>query len=281
MLKQRVITALALLVVLFGVLTSPSVWAFPVFMTLLVGAAAWEWGRLSGFDGLSALGCAVLAVLGCMAIFLGNMHRGTGNALIWLITVWTGVWLFGAAWLLRAGIPAWQRIPRLLRLIMGLVSLWMAWLAAVYLYERQGAWYLLSVMAVVWMADMAAYFVGRTLGRHKLAPRISPGKTWEGATGGMVGVLLLVFCMVPALQGVENIYGATARHAGWVGLLGLAAAMTVLGVMGDLVESLMKRGMNMKDSSNLLPGHGGVLDRVDSLLLVLPLALAATLWMHR
>ena len=281
MLKQRVITALALLVVLFGVLTSPSVWAFPVFMTLLVGAAAWEWGRLSGFDGLSALGCAVLAVLGCMAIFLGNMHRGTGNALIWLITVWTGVWLFGAAWLLRAGIPAWQRIPRLLRLIMGLVSLWMAWLAAVYLYERQGAWYLLSVMAVVWMADMAAYFVGRTLGRHKLAPRISPGKTREGATGGMVGVLLLVFCMVPALQGVENIYGATARHAGWVGLLGLAAAMTVLGVMGDLVESLMKRGMNMKDSSNLLPGHGGVLDRVDSLLPVLPLALAATLWMHR
>ena len=281
MLKQRVITALALLVVLFGVLTSPSVWAFPVFMTLLVGAAEWEWGRLSGFDGLSALGCAVLAVLGCMAIFLGNMHRGTGNALIWLITVWTGVWLFGAAWLLRAGIPAWQRIPRLLRLIMGLVSLWMAWLAAVYLYERQGAWYLLSVMAVVWMADMAAYFVGRTLGRHKLAPRISPGKTWEGATGGMVGVLLLVFCMVPALQGVENIYGATVQHAGWIGLLGLAVAMTVLGVMGDLVESLMKRSMNMKDSSNLLPGHGGVLDRVDSLLPVLPLALAATLWMHR
>ena len=281
MLKQRVITALALLVVLFGVLTSPSVWACPVFMTLLVGAAAWEWGRLSGFDGLSALGCAVLAVLGCMAIFLGNMHRGTGNALIWLITVWTGVWLFGAAWLLRAGIPAWQRIPRLLRLIMGLVSLWMAWLAAVYLYERQGAWYLLSVMAVVWMADMAAYFVGRTLGRHKLAPRISPGKTWEGATGGMVGVLLLVFCMVPALQGVENIYGATVQHAGWIGLLGLAVAMTVLGVMGDLVESLMKRSMNMKDSSNLLPGHGGVLDRVDSLLPVLPLALAATLWMHR
>lgn len=281
MLKQRVITALALLVVLFGVLTSPSVWAFPVFMTLLVGAAAWEWGRLSGFDGLSALGCAVLAVLGCMAIFLGNMHRGTGNALIWLITVWTGVWLFGAAWLLRAGIPAWQRIPRLLRLIMGLVSLWMAWLAAVYLYERQGAWYLLSVMAVVWMADMAAYFVGRTLGRHKLAPRISPGKTWEGAIGGMVGVLLLVFCMVPARQGVENIYGATVQHAGWIGLLGLAVAMTVLGVMGDLVESLMKRSMNMKDSSNLLPGHGGVLDRVDSLLPVLPLALAATLWMHR
>ena len=138
MLKQRVITALALLVVLFGVLTSPSVWAFPVFMTLRVGAAAWEWGRLSGFDGLPALGCAVLAVLGCMAIFLGNMHRGTGNALIWLITVWTGVWLFGAAWLLRAGIPAWQRIPRLLRLIMGLVSLWMAWLAAVYAPQGWG-----------------------------------------------------------------------------------------------------------------------------------------------
>ena len=216
-----------------------------------------------------------------MALFLGNMYRGTDNALAWLITVWTGVWLFGAAWLLRAGIPAWQRIPRLLRLIMGLVSLWMAWLAAVYLYERQGAWYLLSVMAVVWMADMAAYFVGRTLGRHKLAPRISPGKTWEGAIGGMVGVLLLVFCMVPARQGVENIYGATVQHAGWIGLLGLAVAMTVLGVMGDLVESLMKRSMNMKDSSNLLPGHGGVLDRVDSLLPVLPLALAATLWMHR
>ena len=274
MLKQRVITALALLVVLFGVLTSPSVWAFPVFMTLLVGAAAWEWGRLSGFDGLPALGCAVLAVLGCMAIFLGNMHRGTGNALIWLITVWTGVWLFGAAWLLRAGIPAWQRIPRLLRLIMGLVSLWMAWLAAVYLYERQGAWYLLSVMAVVWMADMAAYFVGRTLGRHKLAPRISPGKTWEGAIGGMVGVLLLVFCMVPARQGVENIYGATVQHAGWIGLLGLAVAMTVLGVMGDLVESLMKRSMGMKDSSHLLPGHGGVLDRIDALLPILPLSMA-------
>ena len=281
MLKQRVITALVLLVVLFGVLTSSSVWAFPVFMTLLVGAAAWEWGRLSGFVGLSALGCAVLAALGCLALLLGNMHQGTDNALVWLTTAWAVVWLFGAAWLLRAGIPAWQRIPRSLRLIMGLVSLWMAWLAAVYLYERHGAWYLLSVMAVVWMADMAAYFVGRTLGRHKLAPRISPGKTWEGAIGGMVGVLLLAFCMAPVLQDVENIYGTTVRHAGWIGLLGLAAAMTVLGVMGDLVESLMKRSMNMKDSSNLLPGHGGVLDRVDSLLPVLPLALAATLWMHR
>ena len=120
---------------------------------------------------------------------------------------------------------------------------------------------------------MAAYFVGRTLGRHKLAARISPGKTWEGAIGGMVGVLLLVFCMVPARQGVENIYGATVQHAGWIGLLGLAVAMTVLGVMGDLVESLMKRSMNMKDSSNLLPGHGGVLDRIDALLPTLPLAM--------
>ena len=279
MLKQRIITALALFVILLGVLSYPSPWAFPLFMTVLVSAAGWEWGRLSGLTGAAAWSCAVAMALACAGLMLGGGNFAHHTLWAWVATAWSAIWLLYAYWLLRAGIPAWQRIPRAVRLVLGFVSLGMAWIAIVWLHGQNGISYLLSVIALVWMADIAAYFAGRAFGKRKLAPQISPGKSWAGAVGGTLGVVLMAV-LGAAFLPYDNFYTQTVRHAGWPALVGLTVGIAAVSIMGDLVESLMKRSTGLKDSSNLLPGHGGVLDRIDSLLPVLPLALAATLWMQ-
>ncbi len=279
MLKQRIMTALVLLVILLGVLSYPSPWAFPLFMIVLVSAAGWEWGRLSGLTGAAAWGCAMAMALVCTGLMVGGRNFASHTLWARIATAWLVIWLLYACWLLRAGIPAWQRIPRALRLALGLVSLGMAWVAVVWLHGQNGISYLLSVIALVWMADIAAYFAGRAFGKRKLAPQISPGKSWAGAVGGTLGVLLMAV-LGAAFLPHNNFYTQTVQHAGWLALLVLTAGIAVVSIMGDLVESLMKRSAGLKDSSNLLPGHGGILDRIDSLLPVLPLALAATLWMQ-
>ena len=139
---------------------------------------------------------------------------------------------------------------------------------------------MLSVLCIVWMADIAAYFGGRAFGKRKLAPAISPNKSWEGVWSGMAGVLLLAAVWI-AIDGRFDVDGPSVfsrLHAAWgvVGLVVAALALCALSVVGDLFESLVKRAAGAKDSSRLLPGHGGVLDRVDALLPVLPAALALT-----
>ena len=279
MLKQRIITALVLLVVLLGVLSHPSPRAFPLFMILLIGAAGWEWGRLSNVPGVGAWAFAALMVASCGWLLVEHAYLGPNIFWAWVASIWSLIWLLYACGLLRAGVPAWQRIPRMVRLVVGWLSLCMAWLATVRLHAQYGVGYLLSVIALVWMADVAAYFAGRAFGKRKLAPQISPGKSWAGALGGTVGVLLMAVLGAGFLPG-NHFYAQTVQQAGWAALLLLAAAIAVVSILGDLVESLMKRSVGMKDSSNLLPGHGGVLDRIDSLLPVLPLAFAATMWMQ-
>ncbi|MGV0951420.1 MAG: phosphatidate cytidylyltransferase, partial [Azonexus sp.] len=152
-------------------------------------------------------------------------------------------------------------------LIVGLVVLFPAWLALVQL-RVAGPGVLLAILAIVWMADVAAYFSGKRFGKHKLAPSISPGKTWEGAIGGGIGVVL---------YGIALRLGFAFEPVGlplWVfGLL----AVTAISIMGDLYESMLKRQAGIKDSSNVLPGHGGVLDRIDSLTSTLPVV--ALLWL--
>jgi len=135
-------------------------------------------------------------------------------------------------------------------------------------------WYLLSVMAIVWIADIGAYFAGKAFGKRKLAPSISPGKSWEGAIGGGIAVLVIASLTVvfggPAFAGT---FAVRVQQAfGWLGLVPILVLMTAASVVGDLFESQLKRRAGMKDSSNLLPGHGGVLDRIDALIPVLPLA---------
>ena len=155
--------------------------------------------------------------------------------------------------------------------------MWLTWLA-VASARSVGINFLLSVLCVVWMADVAAYFGGRALGKRKLAPAISPGKSWEGVWSGMSGVLLLalLWMQLDRSYGFDGASLFTRLQAtlGWPGLAMALLALCGLSVVGDLMESLVKRAAGAKDSSRLLPGHGGVLDRVDALLPVMPAALA-------
>jgi phosphatidate cytidylyltransferase len=183
----------------------------------------------------------------------------------WLYVPAAAFWLFVApCWLRRR----W-RLPRsLLGVAIGLLLILPTWLALVQL-RQAGALALIAIMAVVWLADIAAYFFGRAFGRHKLAPAISPGKTWEGAAGGALAVVVYGFALAPSLPGVlaDN----------FPLLLLVLIVLTAISVMGDLFESLLKRLAGLKDSSNVLPGHGGVLDRIDSLTSTLPLV--ALVWL--
>jgi len=192
----------------------------------------------------------------------------------WLVAA---LWLFAGAVALRSGPAAWPQLPRTARWLLGLVALWAAWLAIAHA-RGTGVNFLLSVLCLVWMADIAAYFGGRAFGKRKLAPSISPGKSWEGVWSGMVGVLVLSALWM-WIDGRFDVDGPSLYSRLWhdLGVAGMAAALLALcglSVLGDLIESLVKRAAGAKDSSRLLPGHGGVLDRVDALLPVVPAAMA-------
>jgi phosphatidate cytidylyltransferase len=178
---------------------------------------------------------------------------------------------------LRAGPSRWPALPRGLRWLVGLAALWLAWLALAQSHTI-GVNFILSALCLVWAADIAAYFGGRRFGRRKLAPTISPGKSWEGVYAGVAGALLLALAWSTletrfATDG-PSLYARLFAHFGLVPGLLAVAALAGMSVVGDLIESLVKRAVGAKDSSALLPGHGGVLDRIDALLPVLPLALA-------
>jgi phosphatidate cytidylyltransferase len=187
------------------------------------------------------------------------------------------MWGLGGAWVLRTGVARWPQHARVLRLLVGFVMLWCGWLAMSNA-KATGVNFLLSIFCLVWAADVAAYFGGRAFGRKKLAPAISPGKSWEGVWSGMAGVVLLAFVWMAfdriTAQSVSSLYTQLADRVGVVGMLAGVLFLTSMSVVGDLFESLVKRSVGAKDSSALLPGHGGVLDRIDALLPVFPLALA-------
>lgn len=276
MLKQRIITALILLAILLPALFYPSPEPFAAVVLVLMAGAAWEWGRLNGAGGVGSVAMGAVCVALCAASWVFGL---TDRALTPLWVAAGAFWVLGSAWLLRAGVAGWPRIPAPLRLVVGVLALWLAWLAVVQA-RAVGINFLLSVMTLVWMADIAAYFAGRAFGlrftKNKLAPSISPGKSWEGVWGGVAGVLLLALAWVWAdahwQAPVASFYTRLAQEGWWMLLLG-ALFMAAMSVVGDLIESLIKRSAGVKDSSNLLPGHGGVLDRVDALLPTLPLAM--------
>ena len=276
MLKQRVITALVLLALLLPALFHSRPEALAVLTLILIAAAAWEWGRLNQLRLAPSLALAVV----CLALCLLSWVQGwpwEPSRLLWLSI--GAAWVLMGAALLRLGVVGWPRVALPLRLVGGVGALWMTWLA-VFQAKIIGINFLLSLLALVWMADIAAYFAGRALGRHKLAMAISPGKTWEGALGGLLGVLLLavVWTWADARYPVDSpsVYSRMHDKGSWVLLLG-AAFLSAMSVVGDLVESLVKRSAGFKDSSRLLPGHGGVLDRVDALLPALPLGMMMAL----
>ncbi|MEE1653994.1 MULTISPECIES: phosphatidate cytidylyltransferase [Brachymonas] len=279
MLKQRIITAIILLIVLLGALFAPGHQAFSLLMALAIACAGWEWARLSGFSGMANILWALLAVAGCLLMGLAGWQLQASNASTALITLVSLLWLLSTPWLLRAGVPVWQRIPRWLRMTAGLLVLWATWLAIVQLLAQHGPWYLLSAMALVWVADIAAYFCGRAFGKRKLAPSISPGKSWAGAIGGALFVQLFALSCAWLTTPEQTVYADLAARSHLVIMLLAVLLLTVMSVTGDLVESLIKRSAGLKDSSQLLPGHGGVLDRIDALLPVMPITLALLLWL--
>lgn len=276
MLKQRVITALVLLSLLMPALFYPEPWPLCLIALVFVACAAWEWARANGYAG----GAALLAGATCAAACTGLWWYGALEASLESVWVVTGlVWLVGGVWTLWSGVAAWATRPKTLRLGVGLLALCLTWLAIAQA-RFIGVNFLLSVLSLVWVADIAAYFFGRALGgrviRRKLAASISPGKSWEGALGGAASVILLAFVWRLADQAwapaSPSLYTQVSLR-GAVMLIGVVVLMAGMSVVGDLFESLVKRSAGIKDSSNLLPGHGGVLDRIDALLPTLPLAM--------
>lgn len=307
MLKQRVITALVLMALLLPALAAPVAWPFAVFTLVFISAAGWEWSRLNGAPGWRAV---VMGAAVCGACLYAAQHFGLA---VWHVTDageltppvphvhgWThplagfstpawlwlaalGVWLPGGILALRHGNTHWQGLAAWPRRCLGLVLLVWAWLALVE-SRAQGLNFLLSVMCLVWAADIGAYFGGRAFGRRKLAPTISPGKSWEGVVAGALAVALLAAAWIWVDQnlGVDSpsLYSRLWMGLGPLGLLFSLLLLTGMSVVGDLFESMIKRQAGAKDSSQLLPGHGGVLDRIDALLPVLPLSLALMSFCH-
>lgn len=281
MLKQRVLTAVVLLLVLLPALWSSQVEFFLTITLLMIGAAAWEWGRLAGLSFRQAV------VLGGLCGVLGLCLWGGGLLSLdlgWFWALMAGGWVLGSAFLLTQGVGAWSRWSARLRASLGVLVLLAAWLALVQA-RRSGINFLLSSLALVWAADIGAYFAGRAFGgrvfRKKLAPSVSPGKTWEGVVGGAAVVWMLSVVWRAwdhsGRADSASLY-TTLASTGEMWLLLALACLVAMSVVGDLVESLIKRAAGVKDSSRLLPGHGGVLDRVDALLPTLPWVMLLTYW---
>lgn len=265
MLKQRIITALLLVGCLLSALFYLPVPLFQWLLATAVLIATWEWSNLSGLKTYwQRAGYVLVTGTAMLLVGLGVGLNATIDV-VWL----RNVLLAGSAWwalslLWVQGYPSssllWGATAS--RLAMGWLVMIPAWLALSYLRElAMGEWLVILVVAIVAGADIGGYFFGRAFGTHKLAPKVSPGKTWEGFWGGLV----------------INVVWSSALGV-WLGdgrvwmLLAIVVPASLVSVLGDLVESMLKRHRGIKDSSQLLPGHGGVLDRIDSITAAAPLA---------
>ena len=270
MLAQRILTALVLVALVLAALflLSPAGWGIVTLAAL--AAAAVEWARLAAFGRpLRVLFVAGTLLLGANLLFspLSGFDAGwPGETVIAVCGAATLFWVLAAPpWLASR----WKPAAPIVLAITGWLVLIGAWVALVQLQARS-PWLVLAAMALVWIADIAAYFAGRAFGRRRLAPEISPGKTWEGVHGALAAVAVYALALLP-LAGRAGYRGEITAVAAlaWVGF---ALALAVLSVAGDLYESLLKRQAGVKDSGSLLPGHGGVLDRIDALLAAMPAA---------
>jgi phosphatidate cytidylyltransferase len=276
MLKQRVITAI-ILVTLLGV----SLFQFPALgfvavISLIVLLASWEWSNLAGLGAIERpIFCVAVALLSAASFYsVGFLQGLIDTALLQKILLIAAAW-WALALLLVQGYPGaaiwWQH--RFMRALMGVVVLYPAWLAFVYLrFLPQGEFWLIALVAIVAAADIGAYFTGRKFGRRKLALQVSPGKSWEGFWGGLLTVMVIA-----SAASAANIFGGQLSFAQ---LIVIALITALASVLGDLVESMVKRQRGIKDSGWMLPGHGGFMDRLDSLSAAAPifaLSLLATL----
>jgi len=268
MLKTRVITALVLLAVLLPILfLLPPVY-IGIFFLLAVSAAAWEWSRLLSPQAGRAAWLYAAFCLVIILFLLAMQNVAWQFALLLLAVIF---WFFLAPFILAKGMSVSLQKLRPFYIVLGFILLPATWFALVFLREL-GLVFLLSTMALVWVADIGAYFVGKAFGKRKLAAQISPGKSVEGAIGGLLlcyGYALLCVLYLPF---ESTIFGAWAIRFGWVPMFVMVTVLTAFSILGDLFESQLKRMAGVKDSSHLLPGHGGVLDRVDALIPTMPIA---------
>jgi phosphatidate cytidylyltransferase len=263
MLQQRVITAGVLLAVLLGVVASESAWAISALVALVIVAATWEWSKLFKLSAVSSVIFYAGVALGFGWIVQELLQYSTVFALPNFVLLSCVFWLIASPCLVIFR-PQITNKPSI-GIIVGWIVLLGFAAGLVVLYRRFSVGFLLAALAVPIVADTAAYFVGKRFGKNKLAAQVSPKKTIEGAVGGLVGVAIFLGAWV-----VYQNYGLW-----WIGVFVLLA---IYSIFGDLFESLLKRQADAKDSSNLLPGHGGVLDRIDAQLPVIPLTALAVQW---
>jgi phosphatidate cytidylyltransferase len=268
MLKWRVITAAALAPPFLLAIWLLPTWMIALLFALIVALGAAEWARLSGYGGRGT--AAYVAGL-LLLLMLAGAYLAAGLPLLLPLLLGAIWWVFGVAWLWRFSRGGLGAPGSGLACAAGYLLLVPAWLALVVLHGAvDGAFWITFLLLLVWGADVGAYFAGRAFGRRKLAPSISPNKTWEGVLGGAVLAVLLgaLAYMVVEPHGPALIV-----------LVPLALVTVAISVVGDLFESMIKRLFGVKDSGTLLPGHGGVLDRVDSLTAAGPVfALGMVLW---
>ena len=291
-LAQRVLTGVVMLVIFLAALfyLPPSLWMLVMMLVLL--AAGSEFGRLLGSDGFARYGVSPsphyrwLLPLGLIAavasaLFFFTQQHSEVEQMLFLIACYALLALLALTvvpwWIVRFEKERLQgnRPTRAGFAVVGGWLLFCSWLATVQL-RSVSPWLLLAVLALMWLADSAAYFAGRAFGKHKLAPKTSPGKTWEGALGALLAVTVYALALAPFMLPKARALLTLPTLAQWLIWLALAWVLTVLSVFGDLFESLVKRMADRKDSGAMLPGHGGVLDRIDSLLTTVPVAALMT-----
>ena len=268
MLKTRIITATVLMAVLLPILFLLPPHYLGAFFLVALLAAAWEWSRMLAPEAKKA---AWLYATFCLVIILFLLGMQAVSWQFSLLMMSVSFWIFLAPFILAKGMNLSLQKFKPFYSILGLIILPATWFALVFLREL-GLVFLLSSMALVWVADIGAYFIGKAFGKHKLAAQISPGKSIEGAIGGLVLSYLYAFLCVVYLPLGDTLFGAWAIRFGWVPMFLMVTVLVAFSVFGDLFESQLKRLAGVKDSSHLLPGHGGVLDRVDALIPTMPIA---------
>ncbi len=270
MLKDRVVTAVIVLCLFLTALflLAPIFWM--VLLLALTATGAWEWTRLARFSLNQSITYLLITVLlsGELLFLMGNAVKADPftASFLWVYATSAGFWILAVPFFLKTKHPVRNRT---LLVLMGWLVLLPACLALFQLRAIDPL-LLLGFMCTIWISDTAAYFSGRTWGKHKLAPEISPGKTWEGVVGALAAVLVyaLIWSYAAGSQGQVRL------------LIPLLLVLAAMGIVGDLFESLMKRHAGVKDSGNILPGHGGILDRIDALISTLPIAALSLLFLH-
>ena len=265
MLRLRIITALCMLAVFLPALFFMPPMLFSIATVPLVLAAGWEWSRLAKIRSVAArVGYLLLIVISLFvaSYWLGLPDTFDPERAQQLLLVAVGVWAFIFLWI--QGYPSsailWSARPILG--LLGLMLLGFTWIAIVTILDYEsGQWLLLLAVVIIALADIGGFFAGKYFGKHKLAPIISPGKTWEGFAGGLVLEVILVGSLVWFMFGNVSVIGL------WL----LVISVALYSVLGDLFVSMIKRHSGVKDSGQLLPGHGGVLDRIDGVMAGLPM----------